>query len=218
MSTPYPEIRADESGLVPAQPTVRSEWPKKLRALTQQDLDRLTIDQEGRFYWDGKLVTATTTLSGKTTSAGDTEPKALEMLDRAAMEIAGHRPALDAAPQSAKAVAEIKKGETSLPSAPTKSTEATKQAATAVRADRVERASSARRTTIAGKIRLSLSALQSLGGLVITLALLAGAAGLTATGWAAAHEWSCRLAVVSAKYCPADMAPKSPTRVNDIPT
>jgi len=216
MSTPYPEIKADESGLVPSQPTLRSEWPKKLRALTQQDLDRLTIDQEGRFYWDGKLVTATTTLSGK--GADDPEPKALEMLDRAAIEIAGHKAAPDVPPQSVKAVAEVKPVETGLPSVPTKPTEVPKQVATAVRAARIERPSSARRTNVEGKIRLSLSALQSLGGMLVTLALLVAATGLTAGGWAAAHEWSCRLAVISAKYCPADMAPKAPTRISDIPT
>ena len=32
------------------------DWPKKIRTLTATELDRLTIDSAGRFYWDGKLV------------------------------------------------------------------------------------------------------------------------------------------------------------------
>ena len=64
MSTdPYPEVSVDESGIVPPQSARPSEWPKKLRTLTAAELDRLTIDNSGRFYWDGKLVNY------------DTEPK-----------------------------------------------------------------------------------------------------------------------------------------------
>ena len=57
MSTdPYPEVGVDELGIVPPQGARPSEWPKKLRTLTAAELDRLTIDNSGRFYWDGKLV------------------------------------------------------------------------------------------------------------------------------------------------------------------
>jgi hypothetical protein len=232
MSTPYPEVKADESGLVPAHPTLRSEWPKKLRALTQQDLDRLTIDQDGRFYWDGKLVTASTTLSGQSASAENSE-KALEMLDRAAIEIAGRKPGPETPPAPAKPAPDIKPSAASSVSEPTKPVEApkveapkveapkvveaSKSSAKAVRTERVQLRTSPR-TSVEGRIRLSLSALQSLGGFLVSLALLVGAVGLTATGWAAAHEWTCRLGMIAGKYCPADMAPKPPMRVNDIPT
>ena len=55
MSTdPYPEVSVDESGIVPPQGARASEWPKKLRTLTAAELDRLTIDDSGRFYWDGR--------------------------------------------------------------------------------------------------------------------------------------------------------------------
>ncbi len=64
------ENRIDEAGLSPSsaasmdgtppppppQPARPSEWPKKLRTLTAAELDRLTIDENGRFYWDGRLV------------------------------------------------------------------------------------------------------------------------------------------------------------------
>jgi hypothetical protein len=52
----YLEVSMDETGLVPPQNTRKSEWPKKLRNLTAQELDRLMIDNDGHFYWDGKPV------------------------------------------------------------------------------------------------------------------------------------------------------------------
>src|SRR6266702_192213 len=52
----YPEVNVDESGIVPPQAGRSPEWPKKIRTLTATELDRLTIDDSGRFYWDGKLV------------------------------------------------------------------------------------------------------------------------------------------------------------------
>ena len=57
MSTePYPEVTGDESAIVPPQSVRSPEWPKKIRTLTATELDRLTIDSAGRFYWDNKLV------------------------------------------------------------------------------------------------------------------------------------------------------------------
>ena len=43
---PYPEVTADESGIVPHQSSRAPEWPKKIRTLTATELDRLTIDSE----------------------------------------------------------------------------------------------------------------------------------------------------------------------------
>ena len=53
---PHPEVTADESGIVPPQGNRPPDWPKKIRTLTATELDRLTIDSAGRFYWDGRLV------------------------------------------------------------------------------------------------------------------------------------------------------------------
>ena len=53
---PYPEVTVDELGIVPPQADRPPEWPKKIRTLTATELDRLTIDGAGRFYWDGSLV------------------------------------------------------------------------------------------------------------------------------------------------------------------
>src|SRR5262245_20232707 len=53
---PHPEVTADESGIGPQQGNRPPDWPKKIRTLTATELDRLTIDSAGRFYWDGRLV------------------------------------------------------------------------------------------------------------------------------------------------------------------
>src|SRR5688572_30619856 len=46
----------DESGLAPPHSTPPADPPRKIRSLSTDDLDRLTIDSAGRFYWDGQLV------------------------------------------------------------------------------------------------------------------------------------------------------------------
>jgi hypothetical protein len=214
MSTPYPEIKADESGLVPSQPTVRSEWPKKLRALTQQDLDRLTIDQDGRFYWDGKPVTSATTHSANAFAAESVEPKALEMLDRAALEIAGRKPG---AAEPPKGTPDVSAGERAKAVTETKPAALPTPAQVTVPATRVT-LGPARKTSIDGRIRIRLTAMQSFGAFIVAVALIVSAIGLAATGWAAAHDWSCQLGWIPAKVCPVNSGPKTPTRTTDIPT
>lgn len=49
----YMQVTTDESSHDP-----QSEWPKKLRNLTTDELDRITVDSSGRFFWDGKPVMA----------------------------------------------------------------------------------------------------------------------------------------------------------------
>jgi hypothetical protein len=198
---------------VPGSPPPRSEWPKKLRALTQQDLDRLTIDQEGRFYWDGKLVTSTVT-HAVPNSTTDAEPKALEMLDRAAAEIAGRKPA-DSADVTRTPAPEPAEVPTSATPAEAAIADTTVDLPTATLPARGTTPAS--RASVDGRVRLSLSATQSVGAMIIALALLACAAGLAVTGWAVAHEWTCRLGWV--KACPGDMGTKPPApKVSDIPT
>jgi pyruvate/2-oxoglutarate dehydrogenase complex dihydrolipoamide acyltransferase (E2) component len=55
-SDQYPEVSGEDAGIVPPQGAPKQEWPKKIRTLTATELDRLTIDGSGRFYWDGQLV------------------------------------------------------------------------------------------------------------------------------------------------------------------
>src|ERR1041385_1280693 len=93
MSTePYPEVSGDESGIVPPQSARTSEWPKKLRTLTAAELDRLTIDNSGRFYWDGKLVnydTGTKQLTDKTSS--ESLEHSMDILDRATRDLTSRK-------------------------------------------------------------------------------------------------------------------------------
>ena len=83
MSTdPYPEVSVDESGIVPPQGGRPSEWPKKLRTLTAAELDRLTIDNSGRFYWDGKLVDYDTGTKQLPDKSSDSLDRSMDILDR----------------------------------------------------------------------------------------------------------------------------------------
>ena len=78
----YPEVGGEDAGLVPPQ-DAKADWPKKIRTLTASELDRLTIDGLGRFYWDGKLVNY------------DAHPSRIESkpvdLDQHAMDLLGAR-------------------------------------------------------------------------------------------------------------------------------
>jgi hypothetical protein len=90
----YPEIRGEESGLVPPQSAVKPEWPKKIRTLTAAELDRLTIDAEGRFLWDNRPVNYVAPEAPKPPHLADAlDRSAMEMLDRAALELSDRRPA-----------------------------------------------------------------------------------------------------------------------------
>jgi hypothetical protein len=88
MSTdPYPEVSVDESGIVPPQGARPSEWPKKLRTLTAAELDRLTIDNSGRFYWDGKLVNYDTGTKQLTDKTSESLEHSMDLLDRASRDL-----------------------------------------------------------------------------------------------------------------------------------
>src|ERR1044072_9146637 len=88
MSTdPYPEVSVDESGIVPPQGGRPSEWPKKLRTLTAAELDRLTIDNSGRFYWDGKLLNYDTVPKQLSDKSSDSLEPSLDTLARASRDL-----------------------------------------------------------------------------------------------------------------------------------
>ena len=92
MSTdPYPEVTVDESGIVPPQGARPSEWPKKLRTLTAAELDRLTIDNSGRFYWDGKLVNYDTGPKQLTDKTSESLDHSMDILDRASRDLGGRK-------------------------------------------------------------------------------------------------------------------------------
>ncbi len=103
MSTePYPEVTGDESAIVPPPERRGPEWPKKIRTLTATELDRLTIDSAGRFYWDNKLVNyepPDSPTSSEPKSAEATERSAMEIIDRAVHDLGDRKtpPAIEGA-------------------------------------------------------------------------------------------------------------------------
>lgn len=204
-----PEVTVDESGLVPPS-SPKAEWPKKLRTLTAVELDRLTIDGAGRFYWDGRPVAyeATQASSSEVKPVDTTDRSALDILDRAALDILDRRPpeasdssaspepvANSAAPSDKIAVVPVVADVR--PAPPTRAVEVVER----VHAD---------------KLRLTLSGWQSLGAILALLGFLVAASGIAAQGWVAANEWGCRVGWVKATCPLPPPAPKAPART-DIP-
>jgi len=230
MSTePYPEVSVDESGIVPPQGGRPQEWPKKIRTLTATELDRLTIDSAGRFYWDGKLVNYEPPEDRRERHEPSVE-KPDEHEERPAMDLAERTPYDLHEP---------------IPSEPAESTDeherhevepvhavrhehdepqdthdldihpvAHHARHTAAAAD-VPDALAAQLIRVPDRIRISLSRWQSLGAVIVALGIMIGALGVAAYGFVATHEWGCRTGLIQT-YCPA--MPGTPSmRRPDIP-
>ena len=90
-SDQYPEVSGEDAGLVPPQGGPKQEWPKKIRTLTANELDRLTIDGLGRFYWDGQLVNYQAHPS-RIEKPVDLDQHAMDLLDRTARELDPNAP------------------------------------------------------------------------------------------------------------------------------
>lgn len=200
MSDPYPEV-GDESGIVPPQSLRNPDWPKKIRTLTAAELDRLTIDGSGRFYWDGKLVNyeppqlrSSEHPDGK--RAMPLDPAALEILDRAAQELGDSRAHDDATGDSRRS-----RG-ADLSVVDLDGQRAADTAADAGSEDRVAVAAVAPRFHVPERVRVKLSGWQSIGAIIAVLGIAAGASGIAAYGFVVAHEWGCRTHLVQS-YCPA---------------
>ncbi len=228
----YPEVSGDESGLVPPQ-DYKGEWPKKIRTLSANELDRLTIDSAGRFYWDGHLVNyqpPQPQQAPDVNTADADERNALEMLDRAALELtpAGALAAAPPHPVHAQAsvapqveIRAVDLDTLAAPPAPVVPVVAPPVPAQSVvaaadirPADYPTLIAPAVRGS-ADRVQLSFSRWQSFGIVLAVLGLVIGASGVAAYGWTAAHEWGCRTGMVS-KYCPLAPAAK-PQPGSDIP-
>jgi hypothetical protein len=204
MSTdPYPEVSVDESGIVPPQGARTSEWPKKLRTLTAAELDRLTIDDSGRFYWDGKLVSYDSQTKQLTDKSSDSLDRSLDMLDRASFDLGGRKtPAMI-------------EGELAAVEAP-----AVQSSAVDLHVVRAEVAAAlaevvpaAAVTTTIEQKHLTLSGWQKFGALIVVLGIAVGAFGIATYGYVAALDWGCKTGAFQ-KGCPAEKAmPQRP----DIP-
>lgn len=207
MSTdPYPEVSVDESGLVPPQGARAPEWPKKLRTLTAAELDRLTIDDSGRFYWDGKLVSYETRTKQLTDPNSNSLDRSMDIIDRATFELGGR-----------KAPATID-GELAPLQAPLNHSEPFHGVGLdAVRAEvaaaLAEATPPAAVTTTIEQKHLTLSGWQKFGALIVVLGIAVGAFGIATYGYVAARDWGCRTGAFQ-KGCPVDKA--APQRA-DIP-
>jgi hypothetical protein len=271
-----PEVSGDESALVPPQSGPKAEWPKKIRTLTASELDRLTIDAEGRFMWDGRVVNydGPKVTETKAPEMQNSEPKtaepnpgeiqvvetsaakptgpvdpfdqiAAEIMASTNFELSDRKPAEPARvvepvmpaetvqlADEIKRVEETKKIEEPKIKEP-ELIEATEPAAESKSVDQFTpvvpvapvvadlRAVDAMRTVPVAlrpeRVRVKLSAWQSLGLIIVILGFLLGAAGVAALGFVAANDWSCRVGL-TAKYCPLPPpAPPAPPPRAEIP-
>ncbi len=239
MSTQYPEVSGEDSGLVPPQSHAREEWPKKIRTLSAVELDRLTIDADGRFYWDGRLVNYQAPDGAdrpdNLTATVPDENAALAMLDRAAHDISRHGTTAQT-PNSVPVPAGAHTHDVHQvvvspdPSGPSDAPKLSALVATPARSEEPmaieHRPISTETATISmsaapfmlpsDRFRVKLSFGQALALTLITLSVLTAAAGLAAQGLVSAHEWGCRIGMTDA-YCPKPPPAPAPPPRFDVP-
>lgn len=196
---PYPEVSGDESGIVPPQNTRPSEWPKKLRTLTAAELDRLTIDNTGRFYWDGKVVSYDTG-SKQLTKSSDTFDRSMDLLDRASTDLGG-----------SKSPATIE-GELARLDALSRESRTVDLNVSRAREVELDAPKPAARGT--DQRRLTLSNWQTAGAVIAVICIAIGAFGMATYGYVAAREWGCKTGAFQSG-CPAVQA--QPPARPDIP-
>ena len=173
-------VNVDESGIVAAQNARPSEWPKKLRTLTAAELDRLTIDNSGRFYWDGVMVSYDTGPKQITEKAPDSFDRSMEILDRATVDLGGRKPPTTIEGQLAEPA-----GSSAEPGAiqlDVHRTQASPGAATVIRT--------------AEQTRLMLSTWLTLAAVIVVLAIAVGAVGVATYGYVAARDWGCKTGTI----------------------
>jgi hypothetical protein len=205
MSTdPYPEVSVDESGIVPPQAARPSEWPKKLRTLTAAELDRLTIDNSGRFYWDGKLVNYDTGTKQLTDKTSESLEHSMDLLDRASRDLGARK-----SPTTIEGRLAEPAGSSDEPDAV--DLDVVRARGAAAVADALAPPPPAIRTT--DHTRLKLSRGQTAGAVIVVLAIAIGAIGMATYGYVAARDWGCKTGAFQSG-CPAINVP--PPRA-DIP-
>jgi hypothetical protein len=225
MSTePHPEVSGDESGIGPQQEDRGPDWPKKIRTLTATELDRLTIDGAGRFYWDGKLVNYQPPDAPR--PAGD---KPAESPSRPSSDLLDHDPySFD----ESKPAEHSEAGET-------ERTDDAQIHPVAHRDDHFHELDDVRTVQhravhhhdmaaefteayaapsiqIPDRIRVSMTRWQSLGAIIVVLCLMIGTVGVAAFGFIAAHDWGCRAGLIQS-YCAAAPGGGRPAPRTDIP-
>jgi hypothetical protein len=200
----YPEVSVDESGIVPPQGARPSEWPKKLRTLTAAELDRLTIDNSGRFYWDGKLVSYDSQPRQLTDKGADSLDRSIDLLDRTSYDLSGRKAPATIEGELAPAEAPGGAGSRAV------DLDAVRAEVAAALAEATP--APAVTTTIEQK-HLTLSRWQKFAAFIVVLGIVIGAAGIATYGYVAALDWGCKTGAFQ-KGCPATNA--APQRA-DIP-
>jgi hypothetical protein len=218
---PYPEVNLDESGHESRQPQQQGpEWPKKIRTLTATELDRLTIDGAGRFYWDGRLVNYEPPMGAKPAGAKSEPSSRAADLDRdpysfdepkSSEHAETGQDRSDDAPMHAVAhrddhFNEFDELRTVQPRAVSHHHDIGAEMSEAYAAPTIQ---------MPDRIRVSMTGWQSLGALIVVLCLMVGALGLAAFGFIAVHDWGCRANLIQSN-CAAAPGGRPSTRF-DIP-
>jgi hypothetical protein len=182
--------------------------------LSAVELDRLTIDGNGRFYWDGRLVNYE---PPKEKLPDTREQSAMYMIDRAAHDLSDQQHAEPTEDAELSHAVEP-------PHQPEESSSAVDfdmvrpvPDSTVVHDghDADSDVTVATHVTRGSDVtRLKLSRWQSLGAILLVLGVVIGAAGMAAYGFLAVHDWGCRTGMVQ-NYCVS--TPGHPSSRSDIP-
>ncbi len=202
MSTePDSEVKDDESGIVPQQPERGPEWPKKIRTLTATELDRLTIDGSGRFYWDGRLVNyePPTSKSDKSSERHksstdlDRDPYGFDDAKSTDRDADADREEDQIHP-----VAHREDRFDDLDEVRTVSHRVVHHGDMSEESDDYAVPS----IQLPDHVRLSMTRWQSPGPIVLVLSLMVGMLGVAAFGFIAVHDWGCRTGLIES-HCAA---------------
>jgi hypothetical protein len=213
---PYPEAptTGDESGIGPQQSNRGPDWPKKIRTLTATELDRLTIDSAGRFYWDGKLVNYEPPQPAKSAQTDRTpveaEPGAYSNEDHKTPDpIEGADLDRPVETQS-QAIAHRDEHLHDLDDV-----RATRTIHHGAMSGEFSDVVAAPVVNIPDRMRISMTRWQSFGAIIVVLCVMLASLGVAALGLATAFEWGCRTGVIQT-HCPA-MPGGRPSSRTDIP-
>lgn len=226
MSTePHPEINVDESG-IGSQEQRGPDWPKKIRTLTANELDRLTIDSGGRFYWDGKLVNYQPPDAPKPAADKPAEPRSADLLDHDPYSFDQPKPGEHGEHAEHTDTGDIERTDDAQihPVAHRDDHFHDLDDVRAVQHRAVQHhdiGAEITETYVApsiqfpDRIRVSMTRWQSLGALIVVLCLMIGTLGVAAFGFVAVHDWGCRAGLIQS-YCTAAPGGRPAPRT-DIP-
>ena len=222
-SDQYPEVSGEDAGIVPPQGAPKQEWPKKIRTLTATELDRLTIDGSGRFYWDGQLVNYEfhqAQAQARAETPMDLDQHAMELLERTARELDPNA-TVHAAPLHTDVTIGPEQPVAQATDAPALSATPADQltpvsaetpivpAAPMVEVRRHEVMSPSQ----LGTTRIALTGAQSIGVILLVASFAIAALGMAASGFVAVHDWGCKTGAIKNGCAPAPVPPARP----DIP-